>query len=538
MYQSYFFRFVFPLSPLTVAFYFFLLGVSVMLVSSASGNSPTSQKADPGEHVLIHHWNFNDIPNDSNFAVSTPEQMNRQLLNVSSRYYGAFLSYDGARWDRVNEPTSLNARESPYVEEDDRALRLRNPAGSMHLFLPTTGYRDMIFRYAVTRTSSGAHAHTVEYSIDGGLTYSEEGLSNNLVFVSEDNYGWVEFDFSDIPGVSDNPDFVVRITMTGENSEPDNDSGNQRFNNVTLDGTVMEPSLDRDLIHHWEFDNIPNPDDPEDGYWSFPTELFIRAGGIVGGHSTTSEDGRLRYDGARWDRVNAPTPFNARAVPYEEDDDRALRLRNPAGPFLLKLPTTGHSDVVFRYVVKRTSSGAHDQEVSYSLDGETFLTEGLRHPTVKVDENYILHELDFSHIPEVNDNPDFTIRISASGKGAEPDNEDGNQRYNHITVDAVSSLTSSQQDHDPIPGMVRLEQNYPNPFNPSTKIRFSLPEQRHVTLEVFDITGRHIQTLVDRVLSSGTHTERFNATGLAGGLYLYRLQTGNEVMTRRMMLIK
>ncbi|MDG5767249.1 T9SS type A sorting domain-containing protein [Balneolales bacterium ANBcel1] len=484
------------------------------------------------DEILIHHWNFNEIPNDSNFAIATT-----LLMDVSSRRYGAFLMYDGARWDRVNDPTPLNAREQPYEEDDDRALRLRNPAGSLHLFLPTSGYRDVVFRYAVSRTSNGARDQLVEYSVDGGETYTDEGLSGNLVQVNEDQYKWVEFDFSGIAGVDDNPDFRIRITMTGAGSDPGNDSGNQRINNVTLDGRWIDDGPDRSLIHLWEFNDIPNPDDPDNGEFTFPLGIDISAGGIVGGHSTVA-GATIRYDGARWDRVNAPTPFNARSIPYEEESDRALRLRNPSGPFTLRLPTTGYSDVVFRYAVKRTSNGALNQDIAYSIDGENFVSDGLKHASVQVGENYILHEYDFSEMEEVGDNPNFAIRITASGPGSEPDNESGNHRFNNITVDALALSASSVEEPEEVPLRTRLEQNYPNPFNPSTRIRFSLQEQVHVTLEVFDITGRHIQTLIDRPMPGGEHIQTFEPTGLSSGIYLYRLQAGERTFTKRMTYVK
>lgn len=497
--------------------------------ASVAGELPSGTSLQQTEEeVLIHHWNFNDIPNDVFFSTEQPE-----LLNASSRLYGALLSYDGGingeTWDRVNDPSQLNARESPYVEEDDRALRLRNPAGAFTIELPTSGYRDVVFRYAVTRTFNGAHSHKIEYSIDGGESFRTEGLSDTLITVDEGVYKLAELDFSETEGVDDNPGFQIRLTMTGEGSEPENEDGNQRFNNLTLDGYKLEEEIDRNLIHYWEFNNIPN-----DVF--FPTRTEISAGGITGGQSTV-EGAWIRYDGDRWDRVNDPTPFNARTEPYVEDDDRGLRLRNPTGDFTLRIPTTGHSDVVFRYAVKRTNNGAVGQQIAYSTDGDFFVNDELPHSYVRVGERYILHKLDFTGMETVDDNPEFTIRITASGEGAEADNFDGNQRFNHITMDAKPTGTSSELASNEIPDQVRLEQNYPNPFNPETQIRFSLPEQGHVTLEVFDITGRHIETLIDQPMSQGRHSAEFEAVDLSSGVYLYRLQAGGQVFTRRMLLV-
>ncbi len=85
----------------------------------------------------------------------------------------------------------------------------------------------------------------------------------------------------------------------------------------------------------------------------------------------------------------------------------------------------------------------------------------------------------------------------------------------------------------------RLSQNYPNPFNPSTNIEFRLGNSSNVTLKVFDVLGREVATLIsDQLYTEGSHSVRFDASKLASGLYLYRLEAGGFIQTRKMMLIK
>ena len=89
-----------------------------------------------------------------------------------------------------------------------------------------------------------------------------------------------------------------------------------------------------------------------------------------------------------------------------------------------------------------------------------------------------------------------------------------------------------------VPGTYVLEQNYPNPFNPATVIRFSLPESGNVELDVVDMLGGRVATLVSGFLPAGEHQHLFEATGLPSGTYLYRLRTQAGVQSGRMILLR
>ncbi|MBW7855342.1 T9SS type A sorting domain-containing protein [Ignavibacteria bacterium CHB1] len=84
----------------------------------------------------------------------------------------------------------------------------------------------------------------------------------------------------------------------------------------------------------------------------------------------------------------------------------------------------------------------------------------------------------------------------------------------------------------------KLLQNYPNPFNPETTIKFSIPEYTAVTLEVFDVTGKLLYTLISTELQAGSYSMKFNANSLASGIYFYKLTAGNYQATRRFILLK
>lgn len=90
-----------------------------------------------------------------------------------------------------------------------------------------------------------------------------------------------------------------------------------------------------------------------------------------------------------------------------------------------------------------------------------------------------------------------------------------------------------------LPGKYALSQNYPNPFNPTTKINFELPKDAKVTIQIYDMTGRLINSLIDnQSFNAGYHTIDFNATNLASGTYFYRITAGEFFATKKMQLVK
>ncbi|MDZ7659947.1 T9SS type A sorting domain-containing protein [Fodinibius sp.] len=88
------------------------------------------------------------------------------------------------------------------------------------------------------------------------------------------------------------------------------------------------------------------------------------------------------------------------------------------------------------------------------------------------------------------------------------------------------------------PQMARIEQNYPNPFNEQTTIRYSITEQKDVQLEIFDVLGRKVATLVDESQTEGIYKETFDSRNYASGIYFYRIILDGKVTTKKMTLVK
>ncbi len=109
---------------------------------------------------------------------------------------------------------------------------------------------------------------------------------------------------------------------------------------------------------------------------------------------------------------------------------------------------------------------------------------------------------------------------------------------NRPTLTVTYTTSTSVEQNTSNPNRFSLEQNYPNPFNPSTVIRYSIPVSEHVSLKVFDLLGKEIAILVNETKAAGSFSQEWDASGLPSGIYFYRLQSGNNVSTKKLLLTK
>ncbi len=121
-----------------------------------------------------------------------------------------------------------------------------------------------------------------------------------------------------------------------------------------------------------------------------------------------------------------------------------------------------------------------------------------------------------------------------------------NSVYENYLRKITSYIPTSVGDESPVINGFTLEQNYPNPFNPTTKIRYSIPlvethssaTSQNVLLKVYDVLGNEVAMLVNEEKPAGVYEVNFDASKLSSGIYLYKLQAGSFVQTKKMMLLK
>ena len=125
-----------------------------------------------------------------------------------------------------------------------------------------------------------------------------------------------------------------------------------------------------------------------------------------------------------------------------------------------------------------------------------------------------------------NDSLKFTIKDSLTGYYLS-----GTIPLDTIATDISEQRFASVKDF-------KLYQNYPNPFNPSTIIKYQIPQSGYVTLKVYDILGKEVESLVNKMMNSGNYEVKFEGSNLTSGIYFYQLKINNYTATKKMMLLK
>ena len=222
----------------------------------------------------------------------------------------------------------------------------------------------------------------------------------------------------------------------------------------------------------------------------------------------------------------------------------ALKLKAPnAVPVLVKAGAVGVKWVAsgFKYVNMGTS-GTDQFTINVPADGIYRLSmsyqnaAGPANGSVKVDGATVLSSLDFT---SNTDSTALTLLTNSFNltQGTHTFIV-GSGNVNLDYVQLVSEMVTGIKNVQNQPSSYALQQNYPNPFNPSTIIEFSLAKGSHVELQIFNILGQKVATLVNGFMNAGAHSVQFNASNLASGVYFYGMKAGDFQTYKKMMLLK
>ncbi len=170
---------------------------------------------------------------------------------------------------------------------------------------------------------------------------------------------------------------------------------------------------DRKLIHYWSFNTGADS-----------ASLAVPDTTIGGGHISFS----FAPNGYA-DAVSPGATLNTRSG---KDSGTGLRVRNPFYSWVLHVPTVGYKQPILQFTVQKSNSGPASNSISYTLDGSNYTSTGLAATSITLTTAWTQYSIDFSSIPQVDNNPHFAIKFSNSIA----DTSGGNNRYDNITVDA------------------------------------------------------------------------------------------------------
>lgn len=199
---------------------------------------------------LIYYWHFNDMDPDGEDVKEIPADFSAIPGFIPTMEYTGSSNRD---IDTYDPGSSLNIQMG---ESEGLAARVRNESeGRSLLFdLNTTGCENLIFEYAIHRSGSGMLENIIEYSTDGGATFTQDFLPQTNFIITE-SYELVSINFLGITAAENNPDFIIKITWEGNTQQT---NGNNRYDNITLKGDIDNLSISQNVIQN-ELKLFPNP---------------------------------------------------------------------------------------------------------------------------------------------------------------------------------------------------------------------------------------------------------------------------------------
>ncbi len=316
-----------------------------------------------------------------------------------------------------------------------------------------------------------------------------------------------------------------------------------------LDQQFGEPAIET-LLHYWYFSNeLANntPFEYVELTFSIADDAAIEYRSALQGYPFYPDHENWRK--ASMERRNRPTSLNYQPAGnngalYDETNTRGLQVRQPftgdAGEntMIFHVSTKGYENISFSFAAK-DEGAANSLIVDYSVEpnSDQWDTTGMTASVLEIQDSYQLYEINFSDAESVDNNPDFRVRIRFDGDDMTAD-EGERVTFNNIALTGETPVVSVPQQEKTTAAAYRLEQNFPNPFNPETTIRFSIPEQQNVRLTIYNTLGQQVEQLLDTELNPGNHAIPFDASHLPSGVYIYRIEAGEFVQSRKLMVLK
>ena len=436
----------------------------------------------------------------------------------------------------------------PYLSENHHRWSINiAPDDRTQEYLDYCFHRPAIQRQHIREHFSIDHEHNITLDVNnpvaGYIRINTIDITPDTPGVSEEPYPWTGIYFNNIPFE------VEAIAHNGyafshwEGMEEDEENSIMLVNptqDLLLTAHFIETGhFEPDLLYFWAFDtSIPNntPLELLNASYSLPGEGLLTYHSSLIGYPFDPSHPNWRK--ASLERRNAPTAINYRPegyndIPYNSVDMRGLQVRQPfrgdAGEntLYLHLPSTDYQDLLLQFAVK-DEGAANELIIDYSASNTEadWISDGLAQNTLTLYANYRLHEVDFSGIDAVNDNPSFVVRIRFEGNNMAADN--GNRvTFNNISLEGKPIVD------DPKPGddndndfSVKI---FPNPTDGLVFVELNKNQAADTYLSVYCMMGELI--VRERILGD---FHAFDAlTTMASGVYIFRIEHNSEIVHER-----
>ncbi|MGK9476081.1 T9SS type A sorting domain-containing protein [Melioribacter sp. OK-6-Me] len=318
-------------------------------------------------------------------------------------------------------------------------------------------------------------------------------------------------------------DFVNNVIYNwGENSAYGGEEGNQ---NVRINYYKAGPATNSDKVYR-----IVNP--TTDGGTNTGYGKFYVADNFVFGYPDVTVDnwtkGVQGITSELKSQIKAATPFPIAEVTVQSAEEAFELVLQNAGATLPK------RDPIDARIVEETRTGTATYGKLYGGGGKGIIDSQ--------EDVGGWPELKTYNVP-VDSDHDGMPNDWEIANGLDPNNpEDRNNvredgyTFLEIYLNELATISDIKSDDPELPANFNLNQNYPNPFNPSTRIDFSIKKAGYVKLSVYDLLGREVANLYKGILNAGMHSINFDATGIASGVYFYRLDFDGKSITKKMLI--
>lgn len=259
------------------------------------------------------------------------------------------------------------------------------------------------------------------------------------------------------------------------------------------------------VVHYWHFNELQTPSDvtqiPSD-FSAVPEAL-----------------GLMTYTGTGLRDIDAGNEGSDLNLHFDQPAGQCARVRNPSdGRFIVfDVPTTGFRDIRFAYALQRTSSGQLVNNISYTIDGTNYITDGMSQTSFNAGTNYSLIEVDLSALTTVDNNPNFKIKIVFSGNTTA---DNGNNRFDNVSIKGAPMPLSVDEQSSAFYVV-------PNPFTSDVRIQSAVAVSE---ISVYDMIGK----LIVRKPVALSYDESIDLSGLNQGVYLMKIRTDQGEFTRKL----